>query len=96
MISEELATKIRQEIVLKKKLAAIQAEIKSDKQKIKEHMRENELKQLIVHGIKVTYTPPKEYKALYNSKMAYTYLEKHRPDLVVDKIGYESIKMYLE
>ncbi len=95
-ISRELAQSLREEIVLKKRLTAKTAEVKDKKQKIKEYMRDQKQKKLIAHGIKFTYTPKREYKTFYNQKMAIKYLEKKRPDLIVEKLGYESLRISLE
>jgi len=95
-LNEELAALLREEVIKKKELATISAKVKDAKIKIKEYMRKEKIKTINVHGLKITYTPPRKYEDLYNKKMTLKYLKETRPDMVVSKEGYERITISLK
>jgi DNA repair exonuclease SbcCD nuclease subunit len=94
-LNEEVAELMRLEIVKKKELAVITAQLKDTKAKLKTHMQKENIKTIRNQGLKITYTPPREYRDFRDKKMAVNYIGEIRPDMIQTKKGYERLTISL-
>lgn len=95
LISDEHAQLMFERRILKLKLKTIEEQLKVTDRKVKDYMNEKGSKMIETKGLKITYTPPREYEALTNQKVAFKYLRENRPDLITKRSGYERLTISL-
>ena len=88
LISEDDAKLMYRRIELKKSLSVIDKHLKSLDKNIKESMKDNEIKVVESHGMKLTYTPPRMYEDFGSKSFAIKVMKDIRPDLIEKKYGY--------
>jgi len=91
LISEEQAKLLKRKLIVKKELIAIDKELGSLERELKENMRNSDIKTIESHGLKITYTKPRDYEEFRNKSFAIKVIKEIRPDLLEIKSGYDRL-----
>ncbi len=94
IISEDDAKKMKRQLALKAELKPIDKSLKPLFNELKREMDAAEIKSIEAHGMKVTYTSPREYEDFVDKNMVIRFLkERGRNDLIQPKKGYSRLRI---
>lgn len=92
LISEDDAKQMKRQLKLKAELKPIDKELKPLFAELKREMDKADIKSIEAHGMKITYTAPREYEDFVDKKMVFRFLkERGRKDLIKERKGYSRL-----